>query len=206
MLPVEHIKYIFILTLSYLLGSIPFGYIIGQLYGKNLRAIGSGNIGATNAVRMLGFRSGALVFLLDFLKCFLPVFLIKYFYNEDFAVISGCIIILGHIFSIYLRFAGGKGVASLVGLYWGIDFVLGGVFTASWFISFKIWRYPFLASLISSVSTLIFALIINNFYIGVETTSFRAQGTLALILITILIVLKHYSNIRKFIEGQEEKL
>ena len=166
-----------------------------NFYGKNLKSVGSGNIGATNATRILGFSKGLIVFSLDFLKCFLVVFSIKIFDNEIFAVITGCVIVIGHIFPIYLRFVGGKGVASLIGLYFGLNFYLGIIFIVIWFVIFKIWKQPFLASIISS--TIVLSVL---FYL-----SYSQIISLSLLFLTFIVVAKHHSNKRRFVKNQEHK-
>lgn len=185
---------ILILTFSYLMGAIPFGAIIGWYFGKDPRKHGSGNIGATNMVRVLGKKVGALVFVLDFLKCFAMVVIAKHFYGDGLAVAAGYASIIGHMFSLYLAFKGGKGVTSAVGLYFGLNYNIGILFIIVWFVAFKITRYSFLASIASCLC----ALLVIYFY-------YNIQIFLSLLTLTLVIIFKHRENISRFINKSESR-
>jgi glycerol-3-phosphate acyltransferase PlsY len=185
---------ILILTLSYLIGAIPFGVIIGKYFGKNPQNSGSGNIGATNVVRLLGKKVGATVFALDLFKCFALVLITRYFYTEYLSVLVGCTAVIGHIFPIYLGFKGGKGISSLIGLYFGLNYKLGIAFILAWLLIFKIFRYSFLSSIISSVLLLIGVYAYYDEYVFYP-----------LLLLTIIIIFKHSKNISRFINKKEFK-
>lgn len=108
-----NLEYFIVPAASYLIGSIPFGYLIGRLHGIDIRKVGSGNIGATNVTRSIGKIAGKICFFLDFLKGALPVVLVNMTFEENtanLALAAGLAVILGHVFPIYLRFRGGKGV------------------------------------------------------------------------------------------------
>ena len=106
-----------IVILSYLLGALPFGYFIGKSKGVDITSAGSGNIGATNVHRVLGKSAGAFVFILDTLKGFLPTFLVlKLGLSKEAAIFCGCCAVIGHIFSPFLKFRGGKGISTSLGI------------------------------------------------------------------------------------------
>ena len=189
---------------SYFLGAIPIGWILGRLiFGQDIRKGGSGNIGATNALRQFGSGIGILVLVLDMLKGVLAVILAKYIYfeNSPFIVLCGLIAILGHIYPIYLSFKGGKGVATAAGVVLALLplELLGilGIFV----IVVAISRYVSLGSLIAASSLLVMVLF----------KSFRQEPVnYALIAFTILVVgmifYKHKENIRRLKAGTENKI
>ena len=114
-----NLEYFIVPAAAYLIGAIPFGYLIGRLHGIDIRKVGSGNIGATNVTRTVGKIQGKICFLLDFLKGALPVALVNSVFMQDtanLALAAGLAVILGHIFPIYLKFRGGKGVATAAGV------------------------------------------------------------------------------------------
>ena len=136
--------------ISYLMGSIPFGYILTKIFlKKDIREIGSGNIGATNALRTGNKTIGYLTLILDILKAVAPVLYVKIFY-QDFLYIASLCAFLGHVFPIWLKFKGGKGVATYVGILFAINFYFGIIFILSWFITFFISKYSSLSSLVAS--------------------------------------------------------
>ena len=127
--------------ISYLMGSIPFGFILTKIFlKKDIREIGSGNIGATNVLRTGNKIIGYITLSFDILKAIIPLLIIK-FYHPEFLFISALSIFLGHVFPVWLKFKGGKGVATYVGMLFCIDYMLGFVFIISWFVIFIIFRY-----------------------------------------------------------------
>ena len=136
---------------SYLMGSIPFGFILTKIFlKKDIREIGSGNIGATNALRTGNKLLGYSTLVLDIFKAVIPVIYVKYNYPELVYIVSLCAF-LGHVFPIWLKFKGGKGVATYVGILFSINILLGVVFVVSWGIIFLIFRYSSLASIIAAL-------------------------------------------------------
>ena len=132
---------IIICLISYLMGSIPFGFILTKIFlKKDIREIGSGNIGATNALRTGNKVLGYSTLILDILKAIIPVLYIK-FYFPEFIYISSLCVFLGHVFPIWLKFHGGKGVATYVGILFVIDIYLGLLFTFVWFFIFIISKF-----------------------------------------------------------------
>ena len=131
---------------SYLMGSIPFGFILTKIFlKKDIREIGSGNIGATNALRTGNKTIGYLTLILDISKAVVPVIYIKIFY-QDFLYIASLCVFLGHVFPIWLKFKGGKGVATYLGILFAINFYFGIVFAISWLITFLISKFSSLST------------------------------------------------------------
>jgi glycerol-3-phosphate acyltransferase PlsY len=118
---------------AYLIGSIPFGLLVARARGINIREVGSGNIGATNITRNLGWKLGALVGILDFLKSFVPVLLARLMFDQnDLVLLVSIMPVLGHIFPVWLKFKGGKGVATIFGLLGAYFGLLSGLFCLVW--------------------------------------------------------------------------
>ena len=138
--------------ISYLMGSIPFGLILTKIFlKKDIRKIGSGNIGATNALRTGNKLIGYSTLLLDVIKAILPVLYVKINYPELIYIASLCAF-LGHVFPVWLKFKGGKGVATYVGILFTINILLGFIFCVSWLLIFLISKYSSLSSLIGSLT------------------------------------------------------
>ena len=145
------------------MGSIPFGFILTKIFlKKDIREIGSGNIGATNALRTGNKAIGYSTLILDILKAIVPVIYVKIFY-QDFLYIASLCAFLGHVFPIWLKFKGGKGVATYVGILFAINIYFGIIFAISWFITFFISKFSSLSSLIGAVSIPIYLLILTQF-------------------------------------------
>ena len=140
-----------IIVISYLLGSIPFGFLLTKFFlKKDIREIGSGNIGATNALRTGNKIIGYTTLILDILKAVIPIILVKFYFIEYLYIASLCVF-LGHVFPIWLRFKGGKGVATYLGILFCINYIFGFIFIISWSIVFLISKYSSLSSIISSL-------------------------------------------------------
>ena len=154
--------YLIIIVISYLFGSIPFGVLLTKLFlKKDIRNIGSGNIGATNVLRSGNKLVGYSTLLLDILKAILPVIYVKFNY-PDFIYISSLSVFLGHVFPIWLKFNGGKGVATYVGILFSINLIYGLVFGFTWIIFFLFSKYSSLSSLLGSLSIPVYLFIING--------------------------------------------
>ena len=179
------------LILSYLMGSIPFGVIFAKMKKVDLRKVGSGNIGATNVGRALGWKFAVMTFILDALKGFLPAFLGKICWNSvSIGVIAGLISFYGHIFSVFLKFRGGKGVATAFGAITGITPTVGAILFGIWIIAVGITR-------ISAVGALSAALgaILISFIWG---TSTRLEN-LMWIIMGATIYITHRDNIKNLV-------
>ena len=179
---------------SYLMGSIPFGFILTKVFlKKDLRKIGSGNIGATNALRTGNKSIGYLTLIFDVLKAVAPVVYVKIFY-QDFLYIASLCAFLGHVFPIWLKFRGGKGVATYVGILFAINFYLGIIFTIVWFITFFISKYSSLSSLVGAASVPIYLLILTRF-----------DQVIFFTIMFVLIFFTHKENIKRLKNKEETK-
>ena len=144
-------EYFIIALGSYLLGSIPFGFILTKIFlKKDIRDIGSGNIGATNALRTGNKILGYSTLILDISKDILPILYVKFNY-QDYIYIASLCAFLGHVFPVWLKFKGGKGVATYVGILFSINLFFGFIFILSWLVTFFISKYSSLSSLIASL-------------------------------------------------------
>ena len=187
-------EFLIIGIISYLIGSIPFGFILTKFFlKKDIREIGSGNIGATNALRTGNKLIGYTTLLLDITKAVVPVMYVKINYPELIYISSLCAF-LGHVFPVWLKFKGGKGVATYVGILFVINFFLGIIFCISWGIIFLISRYSSLSSLIGSLIIPVYIFFIgefnNVFFFGI---------------MFVLIFYTHKENIKRLKNKEENK-
>ena len=187
-----------IFILSYLLGSIPNGLIFGKLiWKKDLRQFGSGNIGATNAWRVIGKPAGLFIFALDFLKGALGVFIAEDFIGEPLAMIlAGLFAIIGHSFSVFLDFHGGKGVATGLGVIAMLMPEVTAIVFLIWLVTVFLTRYVSLGSILASIFVPILAIIFS------EPTEFILFGALA----AVFIIIRHKENIARLSQGNENKI
>jgi glycerol-3-phosphate acyltransferase PlsY len=183
-------------VVCYLIGSIPFGLILTRLYGAgDLRSIGSGNIGATNVLRT-GRKGLALATLvLDALKGALPVWLAARYLGPDMAIVAGLGAVLGHCFPLWLRFNGGKGVATAAGVVLTLTPIAGMLALALFIIIVCTSRYVSLASVLAAIAASPLA-----YFLG------QVQAAELYILLAIIIVLKHHANLRRLAAGEESKV
>ena len=183
-----------IIAISYAFGSIPFGYLITKFFlKKDIRKIGSGNIGATNVLRTGNRIIGYSTLLLDVFKAILPLIIIKIYMNE-YLFIASLSVFLGHVFPIWLKFKGGKGVATYVGILCCINLYLGIGFGFFWIITLIIFKYSSLSSLVASLSIPF----IDYFILKNELISFY-------IIMFVLIFYTHRENIKRLINKEESK-
>lgn len=195
---------------SFLIGGIPFGLLLGKLKGIDIRKTGSGNIGATNLTRALGKRWGISAFVLDFLKGLLPTLIPLYFKLEapdikltttHLQIVAGLASVLGHIFPVYLKFKGGKGVATTFGVMAGIlpwaGLIAGGI----WLICFFTTKTVSIASVVCAIGFPIGTFIV---YKDRPTEDYWALVTLSL-CVMLLIVLRHRSNLARLFKGKENR-
>jgi|TARA_Y100001949_G_scaffold62332_1_gene52851 glycerol-3-phosphate acyltransferase PlsY len=178
---------------SYLMGSIPFGFILTKIFlKKDIRGIGSGNIGATNALRTGNKSLGYGTLLLDVLKAIIPVIYTKLNY-PDYIFITSMFVFLGHVFPLWLKFKGGKGVAPYVGILFSINLIYGIVFVSIWIITFLISKYSSLASLIASFTIPIYLLFFNN------------ENLIFFSIMFVLIFYTHRENVKRLKNKEENK-
>jgi glycerol-3-phosphate acyltransferase PlsY len=184
------------IVFSYLLGSIPFGYLIFYFSeGRDIRTLGSGNIGATNVLRSKGKLAGLLTLGLDILKGALPVIYGRIHFDLPWFVLLGALaVLLGHVFPVFLKFRGGKGVASLVGIFLVFYYPSLLVFLAVFLLTLKFSRYVSLASLLAT-SALFFCILLTQV---VETA-------MVAFFMLLLIVFRHRANIQRLLAGNENK-
>ena len=184
---------IVISILSYLMGSIPFGFILTKIFlKKDIRGIGSGNIGATNALRTGNKSLGYGTLFLDVIKAVIPVIYVKLNY-PDYIFIASLCVFLGHVFPIWLKFKGGKGVATYVGILFSINLTIGFVFIGVWFFTFLISKYSSLSSLLGSLSVPIYLFF------------FTSQNLVFFSIMFILIVYTHRENVKRLKNKEESK-
>ena len=178
---------------SYLFGSIPFGLLLTKFFlKKDIREIGSGNIGATNALRSGNKLIGYLTLILDITKAVLPVLFVKINYPE-LIYLSALCSFLGHVFPIWLRFKGGKGVATYLGILFVINLSYGIIFITIWIFIFILSKYSSLSSILATSSIPIFLLISKNF-----------SEVIFFIIMFVLIFYTHRENIKR-LKNKEEK-
>ena len=192
----ESINLIILIFICYILGSIPFGLLLSKIFGYgDIRKIGSGNIGTTNVLRTGNKILALAVLFFDFCKSLLPTLLIIYLYDLNLAILCGIFSIIGHIFPIWLKFKGGKGIACLFGYLLAVNQVFFLMCGCIWIFIAIVSKYSSLASIIS-VTTMVFL-----FFIYEDNTNIVIPLSIA-----IIIIFKHKDNIKKLINKKENKI
>jgi len=191
---------VFILTLwaviGYLLGSIPFGMVVARVMNLgNLREIGSGNIGATNVLRTGNKSAAALTLILDAAKGAIALLLARYLAGEDAAQLAAVMAMVGHCFPVWLKFNGGKGVATFLGIMLAYSFPIGAACCAAWLIGAFGWRISSMGALVSAAASTFFLV-----YMGAGTA--LVMG----VFLTLLIFYRHRENIQRIRAGTEPKI
>ena len=187
-------EYLIVGIASYLMGSIPFGLILTKIFlKKDIREIGSGNIGATNALRTGNKLIGYSTLLLDVMKAILPVLYVKINHPELIYIASLCAF-LGHVFPVWLKFKGGKGVATYVGILFTINILLGFIFCVTWLLIFLISKYSSLSSLIGSLTIPVY-IFFND----------QMSNALFFGIMFVLIFYTHRENIKRLKNKEESK-
>lgn len=180
-------------VLAFFVGGIPFGLIIGKIFKNiDIREHGSGNIGATNVARIIGFKYAVVVFLLDGLKTFLPVAIARCYYGIEFAGFIAFFSVIGHIFSPWLKGKGGKGISSTMFSLLAIDYRLFLVMSITWLLCFKATKVSALAALSSLLLTLIISYFLSPRFIFI-----------VLLMLTLVIFFAHRKNIKRILKGEE---
>ena len=190
-------KVVLFSILAYVLGSVPFGLLVARVKGVNIREVGSGNIGATNVFRSIGKGAGIFTFGCDFLKGFIPAFVfVKFVGNTNFGLLFGTLAILGHNFPVFLKFKGGKGVATSAGMLAGVagQAVLWGLGT---------WLVVFLASGFVSLASILAALIIG--IVGWLVPDYTLIKSVILTVLAVLAIYRHKTNIQRLLKGEESR-
>ncbi|NDH69958.1 MAG: glycerol-3-phosphate 1-O-acyltransferase [Proteobacteria bacterium] len=186
--------YILVIVVAYFLGSIPFGFVLTKIFlKKDIRDIGSGNIGATNALRTGNKAVGFSTLILDVVKAVIPIIFIKYNFPE-YIYIAALSVFLGHVFPIWLKFKGGKGVATYLGILFSMNIFFGIVFITSWLIVFFISKFSSLSSLIATLSIPIFIFFFYN-----------QDNIIFFLIMFVLIFYTHRENIKRLKNKEETK-
>jgi glycerol-3-phosphate acyltransferase PlsY len=184
------------IVLAFFLGSLPFGLIVARLFFKtDIRAQGSGNIGAANAARTLGKGAGALVLALDALKGFVPTILAQDFGGLPLALLAGFAAIVGHCYSPFMRFRGGKGVATELGVLFGLAWQAALVFIGVWIAAVLATGYASVGSLLASLST------IATLWLFLD-----ARAAIYAACAVAIIAWRHRENIERLLDGRENRL
>jgi glycerol-3-phosphate acyltransferase PlsY len=220
------LAYIVVAVAAYLLGSIPTGFLVAKAKGIDIRAVGSGNIGATNAMRVLGKPAGIFVLLMDafkgFIACCLGGFISIYFFNQlnvsgihsitdsesnsfdeafnslaYFPIIAGIFAVLGHNYTCWLKFKGGKGIATTAGVYLALAPGALGIALAVFILTILVTRYVSVGSIVAAIAlpTVVWILQPHNLFLAIVTTALSA-----------LAIYKHKSNIQRLMAGTENRL
>ncbi|CEI83506.1 glycerol-3-phosphate acyltransferase [Oceanobacillus oncorhynchi subsp. incaldanensis] len=188
--------YIIFGIIAYLLGSIPFALIIGKLgYKIDIREHGSGNLGATNAFRVLGIKAGSIVILGDILKGTAAAVLPQLFHADAYPLIIGIIAVLGHTYPIFAKFKGGKAVATSGGMILGINPILFIIMIATFLLSLYLSKYVSLSSMITGVVAFFASLFFQN-----------TGLTVVILILTAFVAYRHWANIKRIINGTEPKI
>ena len=180
--------------ICYLLGSIPFGFIFTKIFlKKDIRDIGSGNIGATNALRTGNKFIGYSTLFFDIIKAVIPIICIKIYFPELLFIGSLCAF-LGHVFPIWLSFKGGKGVATYLGILFAMNIYLGFIFVLFWIVTFSLFRFSSLSSLVASISIPFYLLFLSKF-----------DQVIFFTIMFVLIFFTHRENIKRLKNKEETK-
>ena len=189
------------LIITYLICSIPFGLLISKFFiKKDIRNYGSGNIGATNVTRVAGKMPGLLTLILDGAKGAVMIIFARFIFNDvnnynSFLAVVGAVAVIGHVFPVYIKFKGGKGVATTIAVLLAINPIVGLINAAVWLVIFIITRISALASLVSIITATAFV----SYY-----HTAKAEIILCFFL-TVLILMRHKDNIYRLLSGKENK-
>lgn len=192
---------ILFLILTYLIAAIPFGLILTKIFAKkDVREFGSGNIGATNVVRVAGKKLGFLTLILDGLKGAIMVVIARFTFGDVgglhiFLALVGGVSVVAHIYPIYLNFKGGKGVATTLAVLLALDFNIGLLVIIIWALTFCVFRTSSISSLVSIISSIILSIYYNT----------PIAQIIFCILLFGLILFRHKENIERLVQGKEKK-
>ena len=190
-----NLEIVYVILYSYLIGSVPYGLILTKLFlNEDLRNIGSGNIGATNAFRTGKKSLGVLTLILDCLKGYLTILITLNFFPEHILTAS-LMCFLAHIFPVWLKFKGGKGIAVYLGILIALSYKLTIIFITTWLVILIIFKYSSLSSLIASLMVFLFSFWLNNF-----------NQSLFYFIILIIVIFTHRENILRLKNKTENKI
>jgi acyl phosphate:glycerol-3-phosphate acyltransferase len=203
------VPFIAIAFLGYFLGSLPTGYLAGRIAGVDIRKTGSGNIGATNVVRTLGKRYGYPVFAIDVLKGLTAVITstalarhldLTHRWMQIFGITAGVCCVLGHSFTVWLKFKGGKGVATSIGVIFGLMPLAAVIVLGVWLVTFELSRYVSVASMIAAGALPITVVLLSR-----HIQSDNAVLVYFSVFLTAVIVLRHRANLGRLFRGTEPR-
>lgn len=181
---------------AYILGSIPFGLVMARVFGLgDIREIGSGNIGATNVLRTGNKLAAFLTLVLDAGKGAFAVLIARALFGEGAAGVAALFAVIGHLFPIFLRFKGGKGVATFLGTLLALSFPAGLAACATWLVMALIFR-------ISSLSAIVAALLAPVFTYFI----YHPHGAAVVAILSVIVIAKHHANIRRLLKGEEPRI
>lgn len=208
-MPCKYSSYFALILLAYVIGSIPWAYVIAKAKGIDIRKEGSGNVGATNVSRVLGKKWGVLCFILDFLKGAIPVVIVRVLSslglvcaNPDYLMIFVAIAtVAGHVWPVFLNFKGGKGISTSAGTIVALAPITLIICFSLWVILFKMFRYVSLASIIAAATLPLVGFALMKY--GYEKNSIPVIGLFA--ILAVLAIVKHKSNIVRLLQGTEHK-
>ena len=197
MIVLEIAAFVGMLLVAYVIGSIPFGLIVGKLfYHVDVRERGSGNVGTTNVFRVLGTKAGIAVFFCDVLKGFVPAFIAAYFFNPWYAIFIAAAPVVGHMYSVFLKGKGGKGVATGAGVVLALLPLAFVVIIVVWLLLILVTRYVSLASLVATALVPVFVFALDD----------PLPYKIAAVLVTVTIYWAHRGNISRLIHGTEHRV
>lgn len=187
---------ILLLIFSYLIGSIPFSLLIGKIFYKvDIREHGSGNIGTTNTFRILGKKAGIVVLVLDIFKGALPIYITMLLGTDIHIFIPGLISAIGHVYPIFLKFRGGKAVATGGGAVLAFNPIVFIILVSTFLITLKLSKFVSLSSIVAAVTLIILSLFLQDLL-------FMAFA----IVLGLVVIIRHISNIKRIIDGTESKI
>jgi acyl phosphate:glycerol-3-phosphate acyltransferase len=196
MIVVQVLGFVFLLVVAYLLGSIPFGVVVGKLfYGVDVRQHGSGNVGTTNVFRVLGKKAGAVVMVCDILKGYVPAALAAALFTPWAAIFIAAAPVLGHMYSIFLKGRGGKGIATGAGVVLALVPLAFAIIFATWIVLILVTRYVSLASLTAAVMVPVLTMLFD------EPLPYKIAG----VLVAVLVWWAHRGNIQRLLAGEEHR-
>jgi len=198
---------VLVAVFSYLCGSIPFGLILTKIFSKqDIREIGSGNIGATNVLRTGNKYLAFATLFLDILKGYIPVLIAKHFFPE-LLQLSALLAFLGHLFPVWLKFNGGKGVATFLGILFALSYGLAALFIFTWLTVSLIFKYSSLSSIFASLTVFVISFIKENVIKAIDPNISNVSDLkLLLFIFLILIIFTHKKNISNLINRTEQKI
>ena len=187
-------NYFLIFVICYLIGSIPFGLLLSKLTKKNdPRLYGSKNIGATNMLRVGGLKVGIFTLIFDITKGFIPIKLLIIYDQQEMLALAIFSLICGHLYPVWLKFKGGKGVATFIGILMGYNLILFFTFILTWLFFSILFKYSSLSALMAIIVNLI---LVTNL----------SELKIMFLITSLLIIYKHKENIRRLLEGKETKI